>query len=52
VAGRLFEKFQKRIERLGGEHMHFIDDVDFESCPGRPVNGVIDKVADVVYSPI
>jgi hypothetical protein len=32
--------------------MHFVNDVDFESRPCRPVNGVIDKVADVVYSPI
>jgi len=32
--------------------MHFVDNVDFESCPCRPVNGVIDKVTDVVYSPI
>ena len=52
VAGRLFEKLQKRIERLGREHMHFVDDVDFEPCPRRPVNRVFDKVADVIYSPI
>ena len=29
VRGRLFERFQKRVERAVRKHMHFVDDINF-----------------------
>ena len=29
VLGRLFQRFQKRVERLRRKHMHFVDYIDF-----------------------
>lgn len=28
-AGRLFERFQKGVERVGGQRVDFVDNVDF-----------------------
>ena len=39
VFGRFFERFQKRVESLRREHMHFVDDIDFIfSAYGRILN--------------
>ena len=32
IGGRLFEGFEKRVEGLFGEHVHFVDDVDLVAC--------------------
>ena len=37
VAGRLFQGFQQGIEGLGGEHVHFIDDVDLVAGRGGQI---------------
>ena len=43
---RFFEYLQQRIECVCCEHVDFVDDVDFESCPGRPIDGIFAKPAD------
>ena len=48
VFGRLFQRFQHRVERAFGEHMHFVDDIDFVFAGGRRVLGVFQYFADVV----
>ena len=32
MLGRLFHGFEQRVERFLGEHVDFVNDVDFESC--------------------
>ena len=48
VFGRLFQRFQHRVERAFGEHMHFVDDIDFVFAGGGGVLGVFQHFADVV----
>jgi hypothetical protein len=48
MAGRLFQRLQERIERGDGQHMHFVDDVDFESGPSRPIDCVLAKLANLI----
>ena len=40
VIGGLLERLQQRVERPGREHVHFVDDVDFEPRPRRAVRRV------------
>ena len=48
VARRLFERFQHCVERAARKHVHFVDDVDLETCAGRRVQRVLEQVAHVV----
>ena len=48
MGGRLFERFQQRVEGLVGKLMGFVDDVDFEAVARRPVAQVFDNRARIV----
>ena len=48
--GRLFQRFQQRVEGAGGKHVNFVDDVDFVACRGRAVAHGIDDFANVVHA--
>jgi hypothetical protein len=52
VLRRFFEHLQESVERLGGEHMDLVDDVDLHPpLRGREVHPV-PEVPDLVYPPI
>ena len=40
--------FEKRVERVLGEHVHFVDDVDLVTRRDRAVAHALDELADVV----
>lgn len=42
MLGRFFKRFEERVEGAFGEHVGFVDDVDFESTEGGAVLGVVD----------
>jgi hypothetical protein len=46
VGGRLFQSFEESIEGLGGEHMDFIDDIDFKLSSGGGVRDAIPQIFD------
>ena len=46
MGGRLFQSFEKSIEGLGGEHMDFIDDIDFKLSAGGGVRDAFPKFLD------
>ena len=48
VRGRLFQRFQHRIERRLGQHVYFVDDVDFIAPHRRRVLRVVEHFAHVV----
>ena len=48
VAGRLFQGFEHGVEGAFGEHVHFVDDIDFVFAGGGGVLGVFQHFADVV----
>ncbi|EKY07669.1 hypothetical protein HMPREF9120_00948 [Neisseria sp. oral taxon 020 str. F0370] len=48
VLGRLFEGFEHGVKRTFGEHVHFVDDIDFVFARGGGVLGVFQYFADVV----
>ena len=48
MLGRLLQRFEKRVERLGGEHMHLVDDIDAEARAVRLELHLVDDVADVL----
>ena len=50
VGGRLFECFEERVERAGGEHVDFVDDIDFVAAFIRREVNFVAQVADVVYA--
>ena len=37
VPGRLLKGLEKRVERMGRQHVHFVDDIDLETGRGGPV---------------
>ena len=47
MGGGLFQRFQKRIERAGRQHVHFVDDIDFVTGRGRAVVHRVDDFADI-----
>ena len=47
VGRRLFEGFEQRIERVTGEHVHFVDQVDLEAPTARRVLHVIEQLTGV-----
>src|SRR5580765_3308819 len=48
----LFERFQQGIERILGDLMNFIDDVDFEPALGRLVADVFYNLANLIDATI
>ena len=48
VAGRLFQRFEHGVEGAFGEHVHFVDDIDFVFAGSGGVLGVFQHFADVV----
>ena len=48
VLGRLFQRFEHGVERGFGEHVHFVDDIDFVFAGSGRVLGVFQHFADVV----
>jgi hypothetical protein len=52
VGGRLFQSFEKSIEGLGGEHMDFIDDIDFKLSSGGGVRDAFPKFLDAFNASI
>ncbi len=44
---RFFECFQQGVPCLRGQHVHFVDDVDFVFAPGRRVLDIFADVANV-----
>ena len=52
VAGRLFKRFQQRVERLFGEHVDFNNDEDFVAAARRRVADIFLQDAHVVHAAI
>ena len=50
VARWLFKRLQQGVEGVFGEHVDFVDDVDFEPAARRAILGVVDHVADVIHA--
>ncbi len=48
VLRRLLERFEKRVERLGGEHMHLVHNVDAEPCTVGLELHLVDNIADIL----
>ena len=48
VCGRLFERFQERIEGGSRQHMHLVDDIDAVTTHLRRDTNLIHKRANVI----
>ena len=48
VLGRLLKRLEQRVERLGGEHVHFVDDIHAEARLAGLELHLVDDVADVL----
>ncbi len=48
VRWRLFQGLQQGVERAGGEHVHFVDQVDLEAPTGRRILHVVEQLAGVL----
>ena len=46
VRGWLFEGLEQRVERRRGQHVHFVEDVDFVA---RARRGVTDRIVDLAH---
>ena len=44
----LFERLEQRVERLFGEHVRFVDDVDLGAAAHRREADLLAQLADVV----
>ena len=47
VGRRLFQRLEQGVERVGGEHVHFVDQVDLEAPTAWRVLHVIEKFAGI-----
>ena len=45
---RLFERLEQRIERALGEHVHFVNQKDFELSATRDVLGTLNQFANII----
>ena len=45
---RLFQRFQKRIERLVRQHVHFVDDIDLVARRGRGIAHAVRQLLHIV----
>ena len=51
VAGRFFQCFEQRIEGAARQHVHFVDDVDFEACRGGSIGDSVNHLcAHVIHA--
>ncbi len=48
VGRRLFQGFQQGVERVTGEHVHFVDQVDLEAPTARRVLHVVQQFAGIL----
>ena len=44
---RFFQRFKQRVERLFGQHMNFVDNVNFESRPAGTDGNVLTQLANL-----
>ena len=47
VGRRLFQRLEQGVERVAGEHVHFVDQVDLEAPTARRVLHVVQQLASV-----
>ena len=47
MRGRLLERLQKRVERSGREHVHFIDKINFVTALGWRITNVVAQLAHI-----
>ena len=47
-----FEGLKQRVERTGGHHMNFVDDVDLIFAADRRITHFVDKVTDLFHTVI
>ena len=52
VGGRFFEGFEECVKGLGGEHVNFVDDIDFEFSAGGSIGDAIAQFFDFVNAAI
>ena len=52
VGGRFFEGFEEGVEGFVGEHVDFVDDIDFEFSAGRGVGNAVAEFFDAFDSAI
>ena len=52
VGGRLFEGFEEGVEGFVGEHVDFVDDIDFEFSAGGSIGDAIAQFFDFVNAAI
>ena len=52
MRGRLFEGLEHRVERVAGEHMHFIDHVDLEATRARRVDRLLEQLGHFIDAPV
>ena len=52
VLGGFFQRFQHGIERMIGEHVHFVDHVDLEARVGRRVHRLLQQLRHFVHAAI
>ena len=48
VGGGLLQRFEESVESLAGEHVNFVDDVDFEFSAGGGVGNTVAEILDLV----
>src|SRR5262249_50763533 len=49
---RLFERLQQCVERLLGQHVYFVDDVDFVTALRRRVRHVVAQLAHIINAAV
>ena len=47
-----FQRFEQGVKGLLGQHVHFIDDINFVAPPGRQVADIFPQFPDVVDPPV
>ena len=47
MGGRLLERLQKRVERSGREHVHFIDQINFVTALGWRITNIVAQLAHI-----
>ena len=52
VLGRLFQRFEQRIERFSCEHVHFIDYINLVRALGGSVANILPQLSNFVDTPV
>ena len=50
MARRFFKRLQQRIKRVFGQHVNFVDDVDFVACRHGRVPHSLNNLPHIVYT--